>query len=199
MEYHELKTLEDQVNTRGSRLWTQMNDNSKASKLRDLFVNKHGGFFIQDGKYWKWKSPIEEKNGYWLKRVDTGEKVFFENMSEFSRQNAIGVVKICELLNGKRKTYKGWTAVEIRPVKETEGPRVKQKKAKKVKVPITKEVTLVDTNTNEILHILNLSEFAKTNNLDYANLRKIAIGKAKTYKNLKLYNPLEKYKETPEG
>lgn len=199
MEYHELKTLEDQVNSRGSRLWTQMNDNSKAPKLRDLFVKKHGGFFIQDGNYWRWKSPIEEKNGYWLKRVDTGEKVFFENMSEFSRQNQIGVVKICELLNGKRKTYKGWTAVEIRPVKATEGPRVKQKKPKKVKIPITKEVTLFDMNTNQILHIPNLSEFAKTNNLDYANLRKIAIGKAKTYKNLKLYNPLEKYKETPEG
>jgi hypothetical protein len=35
--------------------------------------------------------------------------------------------------------------------------------------------------------------------LDYANLRKVAVGKAKTYKNLKLYNPLEKYNESSEG
>lgn len=199
MEYHELKTLEDQVNNKGSRLWMQMNDNSKSVKLRNLFVQKHGGFFIQDGRYWIWKSPIDEKNGYWLKRVDTQEKVFFENMTEFGNKNGLSCVKICELLNGKRKTYKGWTAVEIRPVKKTEGAKPKIKKPKKVKIPITKEVILVNINTNEILNIPNLSEFAKINNLDYANLRKVAIGKAKTYKNLKLYDPLEKYKETSEG
>lgn len=176
-----------------------MNDNSKASKFRAIFVQTHGGFFQQDGRYWKWRSPIEEKNGYWLKRVDTGEKTFFENMSEFARSQGMTAVKICELLNGKRKTYKGWTAVEIREVKQTEGPRVKTKKPKKKKIPLTKEVTLVDMTTNQILNISNLSEFAKQYNMDYANLRKVAIGKAKTYKNLKLYNPLEKYKASPEG
>jgi hypothetical protein len=27
------------------------------------------------------QSPVQQKNGYWLKRVDTGEKAFFENMT----------------------------------------------------------------------------------------------------------------------
>lgn len=197
--YHEQKTLEDQVNMRGSKLWTQMNDNSKAEKFRKMFVEKNGGFFLQDGRYWIWKSPIIQENGYWLKRVDTGEKTFFTNMSEFGRQHEIGVVKICELLNGKRKTYKGWTAVEIRPVKETEGARTKKKTPKKKKIQITKSATFVDINTNEIIHVDSIAEFAKNNNLDYANLRKLAIGKAKSYKNLKLYNPLEKYNGSPEG
>lgn len=198
MHYQEIKTLEDQVNTRGTKLWMQMNDNSKAAKFRALFTQQHGGFFLQDGRYWIWKSPVEEKNGYWLKRVDTGEKTFFENMTEFGKANGLSAVKICELLNGKRKTYKGWTAVELRPVKTNEGPRVKAKKPKKKKIAITKEVILVDINTNQILNIPNLSEFAKQNNMDYANLRKVALGKAKTYKNLKLYNPLEKYNASPE-
>jgi hypothetical protein len=199
MHYQEIKTLEDMVNTRGSKLWTQMNDNSKAAKFRAAFVQQNGGFFIQEGRYWKWKSPVEEKNGYWLKRADTGEKVFFENMTEFGKQNGLTAVKICELLNGKRKTYKGWTAVEIRAVKETNGANVKEKKPKKKKIAITNSAIFIDTNTNEILQVPNISEFAKTNNLDYANLRKVATGKAKSYKNLKLFNPLEKYKESSEG
>lgn len=199
MNYHEKKTLEDIVNKKGSKLWIQMNDNSKAAKRREAFVRENGGFFLQDGRYWIWKSPIDEKNGYWLKKVDTGEKTFFSNMTEFAKEQGMTSVKICELLNGKRKSYKGWTAVEIRPVKESEGPNVKIKKPKKEKIKITLSATFVDITSNEIINVPNISEFAKNNNLDYANLRKLALGKAKTYKNLKLYNPLEKYNTSSEG
>ena len=199
MEYQEIKTLEDQVNTRGTKLWQRMNDNSKAEKMRSIFVQEHGGFFIQEGRYWKWKSPVDERNGYWLKRVDTEEKVFFENMTEFGNKHGLAPVKICELLNGKRKTYKGWTAVEIRAVKDRQGSFKKEKKEERVKIPITKTVTLIDTTTNQVLYVTNISQFAKLNNLDYANLKKLAAGKMKTYKNLKLFNPLEKYTESPEG
>lgn len=196
MDYLEQKTLEDQVNTKGTKLWMQMNDNSKAPKMRALFVQNHGGVFVQEGRYWKWRSPIDEKNGYWLKRVDTGEKTFFDNMSEFGRIHGLTPVKICELLNGKRKTYKGWTAVEVRAVKQTEGAAKKLKKPKKKKIAITKSAMFVDTRTNELINVASIAEFAKANNLDYANLRKLAMGKAKTYKHLKLYNPLE---ISPEG
>jgi hypothetical protein len=199
MNYQELKTIEDMINTRGSKLWIQMNDNSKAAKKRALFVQQHGGFFILEGKYWKWKSPIEEKNGYWLKRVDTGEKVFFENMSEFAKTQGMTAVKICELLNGKRKTYKGWTAVELRPVQETQGSIPKQKKPKKQKIPIKMGAVFVDMTTKQIFNVPSIADFAKENKLDYANLRKVALGKAKSYKNLKLYNPIEKYTDFAEG
>lgn len=198
MEYREQKTIEDLVNTRGTRLWSQMNENSKGEKNRIRFVNEHGGFFTRNEKYWVWTSSVKEKNGYWLKRADTGEKVFFENMSEFGAQHGMTAVKICELMNGKRKTYKGWTAVEIREVKETVGSHEKIPEPKKTKIAITKSFIFVDTTTNQILTIPNLSQFAKNNNLDYANLKKVANGKMKSYKNLKLYNPLEKYKDSPE-
>jgi hypothetical protein len=197
--YQEQKTLEDQVNTKGTKLWMQMNDNSKAAKLRALFVQNNGGFFIQEGRYWIWKSPIEEQNGYWLKRVDTGEKVFFTNMTEFGNKNGLSCVKICELMNGKRKTYKGWTAVELRPVKATEGAKKKIKKPKKKKIQITMSAIFVDIRTNEQISVSSISQFAKDNNLDYANLRKLVIGQAKTYKHLKLYNPLEIPNESTEG
>jgi hypothetical protein len=198
MEYREQRTLEEAVNTRGSRLWTKMNDNSKSEKNRQLFVEENGGFFVREGRYWKWNTPVKEKNGYWLKRADSGEKVFFENMTKFGNENGLTAVKICELLNGKRKTYKGWTAVEIREVKDSVGSNEKLKEPKKDKIKITMGAVLQDITTGEILNISSIADFAKDNNLDYANLRKLAVGKAKTYRNLKLFNPIEKYKALEE-
>ena len=197
MEYHKEKTLEETVNTKGTKLWVMMNDNSKAAKQRTKFIATHGGFFTTDGRYWKWTNPIAEKNGYWLKRVDTGEKTFFSNMSEFADSQGMTAVKICELLNGKRKTYKGWTAVE-REVKDSVGSYEKLEEPKAKTIMTTKMYTLVDTSTNIVMNIPNLSQFAKQNNLDYSALKKLVNGKAKTYKNLKVYNPLEKYKDSQE-
>ena len=198
MEYHEQRTLEDAVNTRGTKLWTKMNDNSKATKHREIFVQQHGGFFVRDGRYWKWNTPVKEKNGYWLKRVDSEEKVFFENMKKFGEENGLSSVKICELLNGKRKTYKGWTAVEVREVKDGVGSYEKEKEPEKEKIAIKMGAILQDMTTGEIINVASISDFAKANNLDYANLRKVVKGKAKSYRNLKLYDPMEKYKGSSE-
>jgi hypothetical protein len=198
MTYYEEQSLEDKVNKKNSPLWTRMNDNSKAAFNRAAFVAEHGGFFKQEGKFWVWVDNVTAKNGYWLKRVDTGEKTFFENMTQFGKEHGLTAVKICELLNGKRKTYKGWTAVEIRAVKEDVSPHEKLKKPKKKKVPVTKSVVFKDTVTNQIIPVNNLSQFAKTNNLDYGNIKNLAKGKLKSYRNLKLYDPLEQYKDSSE-
>jgi len=198
MHYHEERTLEETVNKHGTKLWIMMNDNSKAAKNRTRFVATHGGFFKQEGSHWIWTNPITEKNGYWLKRVDTGEKTFFKNMSEFAESQGMTAVKVCELLNGKRKTYKGWTAVEIREVKDGVGSHEKLEEPKKTKTLITKQYTLVDTNTNEIMNIDNLSQFAKKNNLDYNALKKLVNGRSKSYKGLKVYDPMLQYKVSPE-
>jgi hypothetical protein len=199
MEYREIKTLEDVVNRRGSKLWTQMNDNSKAEKHRAKFVQDHGGAFFREGRYWTWKSEIKIKNGYWLKRVDTGEKVFFSNMAEFGLEHGLTSVKICELMNGKRKTYKGWTASELRDVNENSGRFVKLKEEPTKKEAITKAATFINTQTNEIINVLNINQFAKENNMDPQTLYKVARGKVKSYKNLKLFNPLEQYKPSSDA
>lgn len=191
MEYRELKTLEQVVNTRGSKLWTQMNDNSKAPKFRAQFVQNNGGMFRQDGRYWVWMPQEDLLNGYWLKRVDTQEKVFFPSMTKFGQEHGLTPVKICELLNGKRKTYKGWTAVETREVKEGEGSHKKAKKKQPVKVAIPKYTTLQHTETKQIFAVDNINQFAKQNNLDAKSLYKVVRGKAKSHKNYILFNPLD--------
>jgi hypothetical protein len=189
MEYRELRNLEDAVNSRGTKLWTQMNDNSKAAKHRELFVQKNGGFFKQEGRYWKWVCPEDEQNGYWLINIQTNQKEFFSNMSAWAEAHGMTAVKVCELLNGKRKTYKGWTAVELRDVKETTGSHEKVKKTKRIKVPITKETMFQHTETKQIFPVTNIAEFAKQNGLDRKALYKLASGKAKVHKNFVLYNP----------
>jgi len=187
--FKEVKTLEDQVNTRGTKLWIQMNDNSKAPKFRAKFILDNGGVFIKDGNFWIWKSPIDEQNGYWLINIQTNQKEFFSNMSAWAEAHGMTAVKVCELLNGKRKTYKGWTAVELRDVKETTGSHEKVKKAKRIKVPITKETMFQHTETKQIFPVTNVAEFAKQNGLDRKALYKLASGKAKVHKNFVLYNP----------
>lgn len=198
MDYYEEKTLEDTVNQKGTKLWIKMNDNSKAEKFRRQFVEQNGGFFTRKPDGWHWTSAIKEQNGYWLQNIHTNEKVFFTNMTEFGEKNGLTPVKICELMNGKRKTYKGWTAVEIREVKDGTGSHEKIPEPKKKKIAITKTAIFVDTITGEQIVVNNLRQFSMVNGLDYGAIKKLANGKAKTYKNLKLYNPLEKYKDFPE-
>lgn len=191
MKYLEQKTLQDTVNSKGTKFWIKMNDNSKAAKNRAAFVAEHGGFFSRGPVGWIWNTPVQEQNGYWLKRIDTEEKVFFTNMKEFGDKHDISSVKICELLNGKRKTYKGWTAVEVREVKDGVGRVEKIQEKKPEKIMVTKEATFVDRTTGEIINVSNIGQFARDNNIDPNALYKLARGKIKSYKNLKLFNPFE--------
>ena len=190
MEYINIRTPQEEVNRKGSRWWIKMNDNSKAKACREDFVKTYGGFFKQEGKIWIWVSPVVEQNGYWLKNIITNEKVFFTSMAEFGRQHGLTSVKICELLNGKRKTYKGWTASEVRAVKETTGQHIKAKEPKKKKILVPKIVTLQNTDTGEVIVVTNVKQFAKQHGIFPANLYKLVNGKAKSVKNFKLHTPL---------
>ena len=191
MEIYKARMIYDEVNRKNSQLWIRMNDNSRAFVARENFVKEHGGFFEKRGKNWYWVSPAKEKNGYRLKNIHTNEIVFFESMKEFGDKHGLTSVKICELLNGKRKTYKGWTANELREVKEGTGQHLKEKEPEAPIVKVYNGATFKNMNTNEVFYVENISEFAKINNINSGNLYKVAKGKMKSYKGLKLYNPLD--------
>jgi len=190
MKYQELRTLEQAVNSKGTKLWIKMNDNSKASKHREAFLKDHGGFFKQEGRYFKWICPEDEQNGYWLKNINTGEEVFFTNMTEWGKIHGLLPVKVCELLNGKRKTYKGWTAKELREVKDGVGSYETVKKKEPIKIAIKTQAIFQHRVTKEMYFIDDIPKFAKENNLSKKELYKVAKGTAKSHKNLVLYNPL---------
>lgn len=191
MEYRNIRLPTDEVNRKNSKLWIMMNDNSRAPYCRQKFIQDHGGFFKKEGRYFKWYSPAKQQNGYWLKNIHTEEKVFFESMKEFGEKHGLTAVKICELLNGKRKTYKGWTAVELRPVKDGVGAYDDVKEPEPQKVILYNGDTFQNIETKEVFYIDNISEYAKKNNINAGNLYKVAKGKMKSYKGLKLFNPLE--------
>ena len=46
-------------------------------------------------------------------------------------------------------------------------------------------------NTKEVFYIENIAEYARINNLNKSNLYKVSTGKIKSYKGLKLFNPLD--------
>lgn len=198
MEIHNIPSPWDEVNRRNSKLWSMMNDNSKAAKHRALFIQQHGGFFTQEGRYWVWTNPVKEQNGNWLKRVDTGEKVFFESLTEFGKLHGLTPVKICEVLNGKRKTHKGWTAVEVREVQERTGSREKLEEPKRQQVKVLKTAIFQNKDTSELITVSNLKEFANIHSIDYGCIKKLANGKVKSCKNFKLYDPLAAYKPSSE-
>jgi hypothetical protein len=186
MHRERIVDLEERVNRRNTKLWFMMNENSRSHLHREQFVKDNGGLFYQNDRgEWMWKNDYVVKNGYWLKRKDTGEKVFFENMSEFCRKNDLSIVKICEIMNGKRKSYKGWEPVEIRPVKDGPGSHknVGSNPANNKKYEVVTQTAIFKNwLTNEIVLVNNIPEFAKRINGQKKELYLVAQGKKKSYK-----------------
>jgi len=106
-------------------------------------------------------------------------------MSEFCKKNDLSIVKICEIMNGKRKSYKGWEPVEIRPVKETPGASrsIGENPANKKKYEIVTQTAIFKNwETNEIVLVTNIPEFAKKINGQKKELYMVAKGQKKSYK-----------------
>lgn len=186
MHRERIVDLEERINRRNTKLWFMMNENSRSHLHREKFVQDNGGMFYKNDRgEWMWKNDYVVKNGYWLKRKDTGEKVFFENMSEFCRKNDLSIVKICEIMNGKRKSYKGWEPVEIRAVKDGPGSHknigTNPANNKKYEV-VTQTAIFKNWLTNEIVLVNNIPEFAQKINGQKKELYLVAQGKKKSYK-----------------
>jgi hypothetical protein len=186
MHKERIVDIAERVNKKNTKLWFMMNENSRAALHRDQFVKENGGMFYNNDKgEWLWRTEFSLKNGYWLMRQDTGEKVFFENMSEFCRKHDLSIVKICEIMNGKRKSYKGWIPVEIRPVKENSGApkNIGENPETKKKYEVFYQTAIFKNwLTNEIVLVTNIPDFAKKINGDFKELYNLAQGKKKFYK-----------------
>jgi hypothetical protein len=186
MHRERIVDIGERVNKRNTKLWFMMNENSRSALHREQFVQNNGGLFYKNDRgEWMWKNDYIVKNGYWLMRQETGEKVFFENMSEFCRKNDLSIVKICEIMNGKRKSYKGWVPVEVRPVKDGVGSHknVGENPDLKPKYEIVTQTAIFKNwATNEIVLVTNIPEFAEKIKGQQKELYLVAQGKKKFYK-----------------
>jgi hypothetical protein len=118
------------VNKRGSYTWIKCNDDAKSSYFRGLFVQKHGGEFVRNGRNWEWNpskeqiiflEPIYIEPGnketkptgekIWKFKNETGEIFETKNLQEFCKEHNLTRSSIYEVISGKRKSHKGYSVV----------------------------------------------------------------------------------------
>jgi len=119
------------VNVRGSFTWVKCNDDAKSRIFRQIFINKHGGVFVQKDRYWEWNPShdqmiqidplppkelveyLEENAKTWVFKNKDGKELKTQNILEFCKHYGLTRSSIYEIISGKRKQHKGYTFVEI--------------------------------------------------------------------------------------
>jgi hypothetical protein len=108
--------LKQSVNRKNSRAWVKANDSANSHLYRDAFVKKHGGLFEKMGGVWVWteKVPVvgTEPTKLWIFHKSDGGTYMVQNFMEFCRIHDLSKSAMYELMNGKRKSHKGFVKVE---------------------------------------------------------------------------------------
>lgn len=204
-----------QVNAKGTKLWTRMNDSSKSRKFRAEWVAEHGGEFKPEGKFWRWIEPATLANGYYFVHAASGQRVWITNGEEFARSQGGNWTraKVCDLYAGRIKQFNGWTAETIRPVlakntdrRPTNHTQVTRRALKKEKV--VKARAYNKANTKPPLYITNretgekavilfgeLKPWCKARGIDPGNMNQLRKGKRPSINDWVLDNPFEGSKD----
>lgn len=114
----------DNVNKRNTREWALFNGNSKGRVNRDKFVEKYGGSFKQQGNEWIWVrdtvktlvfTHTKKKRTIYIFTDKDGMKYITDNFTGFCRERKINDSAMYDVINGKRKSFKGFTVARIQP------------------------------------------------------------------------------------
>lgn len=118
------------VNRKNTFTWTRCNDDSKSKHFRQVFVNKFGGEFKQNGRYWEWsptkdeiilldlsisEPPSQQANEpskTWIFKDKDGNNIKTKNIQEFCKQHKLTRSSLYEVISGKRKHHKGFSFIE---------------------------------------------------------------------------------------
>lgn len=115
--------LQFKANKVNSKLWCKFNDNSKAARHRQDFLNENGGVFKELNGVWHWyekeppktkahlppkmERPSNLKVGRQSTRIRvvenvmTNELIYIDNLSEFCRENLLDRKAMNKLLEGR--------------------------------------------------------------------------------------------------
>jgi hypothetical protein len=114
----------ENVNKRNTREWSFFNENSKAVSNRTKFTEKYGGIFQKTAAGWIWEPKLKKKIEFaHTKKKRTififtdkeGIKYITDNFEGFCRERKINSSAMYDVINGKRKTFKGFTVQRIQP------------------------------------------------------------------------------------
>lgn len=103
------------VNKQNSREWIAANAKPNSHKYREAFIQKHGGVFERLGNSWIWKEKGQEEktpNKLWLFTKSDGVSFMVDNFMEFCRNHELSKSAMYEVMNGKRKSHKGFIKIE---------------------------------------------------------------------------------------
>jgi|TARA_R110001583_G_scaffold20915_8_gene79771 hypothetical protein len=106
----------EEVNKKNTNTWRRMNDDSKKFNWRRKFIEKFGGSFKQISRLfveWQEDTPKTEESP--KERIISlinpqGDVVEIENFTKYCRENDLSRSALYEVLRGKRKQHKGYTA-----------------------------------------------------------------------------------------
>jgi len=114
----------DNVNKRNSREWSLFNENSRGENNRARFVEKYGGEFVKINKSWVWNSRVKKKMDFahtkkkrtiYIFTDKDGIKYITDNFTSFCKDRNINDAAMYDVINGKRKSFKGFTVERIQP------------------------------------------------------------------------------------
>jgi len=99
----------EDVNIRYTQTWVKCNDDSRSAYFRKQFIEKFGGEFVKEGRYFKWQKIIPVVISTRRKLVfegPDGTVHFIENLYDFCKKNGLNRTPMYDLMTGKRKQYK---------------------------------------------------------------------------------------------
>lgn len=204
-----------QVNAKGTKLWTRMNDSSKSRKFRAEWIAEHGGEFKPEGKFWRWIEPATLANGYYFVHAASGQRVLITNAEDFARAQGPPWTraKVCDVYAGRRPTYMGWKAETVRPVLEKYSDRRPVNHTKVTRRVLKKEKDVKareynKANTKPPLYIKNrvtgekavilfggIKPWCEARGIDPDNMRTLQKGKRPSVSDWVLDNPFEGSKD----
>lgn len=119
------------VNIIRSLTWIRCNDDSKSNYWRSQFINRYGGKFTKNGRYWEWTpsgeqiitfepsvsepphyTGTEEPSKTWIFKNENGDILKTKNIQEFCKINNLTRSSLYEVISGKRKNHKGISFIE---------------------------------------------------------------------------------------
>jgi len=112
------------VNKPNTREWALFNGNSKGEQNRTKFLEKHGGEFTKSPAGWRWNSGVKKTLSFvhtkksrtiYIFTDKEGIKYITDNFEKFCRDRNINSSAMYDVINGKRKTFKGFTVERIQP------------------------------------------------------------------------------------
>lgn len=106
----------DHANKKHTFTWTKLNDDSRKNYFRKEFLKEFGGHFLPENNGCvAWEGEIKQKTPpvRIISLINPqGIEVQVENFTKYCRENDLSRSAMYEVLKGKRKQHKGFTAKE---------------------------------------------------------------------------------------